>query len=190
MNEPARNAWFEALLARHHDHLVWFIRGLLGDEQQAYDIAQDVFVAAWQALQRGTPPFTAERDEDGARRWLYRVAYNRAVSYLRHHRLIVWESLERLGTPEDDAFAEPVALEDRVVESEVLRAALATLPAADATCILLTVVHGFTAWEIAQVVELTPEATKKRLWRTKERLRSAYIAQQLQPASSRGQAQR
>ena len=43
-------------------------------------------------------------------------------------------------------------------------------------CVLLHVVHGFTAAVVARIIEINPVATKKRLWRAIERLRIAYFA--------------
>src|SRR6185312_4559344 len=132
MGEPAEPGWFETLLQRYHQPLIVFVGGVLGDAQQACDITQEVFVAAWRAAEAHTPPFTLpldERsaDEPGIRRWLYRVAYHRAISYLRHHRLIAWESLEQITEPESETYHAPVAFEDQIVEGEVLRAALRRL---------------------------------------------------------------
>ncbi len=48
----------------------------------------------------------------------------------------------------------------------------------DAACLLLSVVQGFTAAEIAQIIDIAPEAAKKRITRAKQRLRAAYFAQE------------
>ena len=63
-----------------------------------------------------------------------------------------------------------------------LTAALADLETADAACLLLNVVQGFTAREIAAMLEISPDAAKKRLTRAKQRLRDAYFAREQSPA--------
>ena len=60
---------------------------------------------------------------------------------------------------------------------QAVRAALAVLTPADAACLLLMVVQGFTAMETAQVIGATPQAVAKRFARAKQRLRAAYLAQ-------------
>jgi RNA polymerase sigma-70 factor (ECF subfamily) len=185
MGELPRAADFEDLLARYYGRLTRFAQGLLDDEHHALDVAQEVFVAAWRARQRQAPPFTSDSDEAGVRRWLYRVAYNRAISLLRHQRRRrPWDSLERI-TNTEEAFYSPNEFEDQLAEAEVLRSALARLGPDDAAAVLLHVIHGFTAWEIAQILDISPAAATKRVWRAKERLRAAYFAQQAQRAPVR-----
>jgi DNA-directed RNA polymerase specialized sigma24 family protein len=58
-----------------------------------------------------------------------------------------------------------------------VRTALAELAGDDAACLLLNTLYGFTAAEIATILDLSPEAAKKRLSRAKRRLRAAYLAQ-------------
>jgi RNA polymerase sigma-70 factor, ECF subfamily len=174
--------WFEPLLQSYYRRLIAFACGLLGATHQADDVVQEVFVAAWRAAQQRTPPFGATLDEIGAHRWLFRVAYRRAISLRRHNSAITCESLDALDELDEPAppaagVGSPVAVfEDRVAEGEALAAALARLSSVDAACVLLHIVHGFTAPEVAQILEVSPEAAKKRLWRATERLRAAYFA--------------
>lgn len=177
MGEPLRDRWFEALLAHYHERLAWFVRGLVEDDLQSRDIAQETFVAAWRARSQRAAPFDSEADEAGPRRWLYRVAYNRAISFLRQRRRAGWDSLEELDV-EEAGYCAPVAFEDQVAEADLLRRALGQMSPDDAAAILLYVVHGFTAPEIAQILDVSLAAATKRVWRAKERLRSAYFSLQ------------
>jgi RNA polymerase sigma-70 factor (ECF subfamily) len=186
MGEPSRDPWFEDLLARYYDRLVSFVRGLLDDEQYARDIAQETFLAAWRARQLGAAPFTTGTDEIGSRRWLYRVAYNRAISFLRQRRRGGWDSFEQLLVVEEGVVADPTPFEDQVAESDALRAALAQLSPEDAAAVLLHVVHGFTAAEIALILGVSLAAATKRVWRAKERLRAAYFSAQSRHAPAHG----
>lgn len=176
---PARLALaaFEDLVARHERPLHAFLRGLAENGEQARDLVQDTFHDAWRAAQRGNPPFLEGYDDDDFRRWLFHTAYCRAVSALRRRRLIRWESLdlftESAPLAGDDAFA------DQIAEGEALRAALARLSPPDAACLLLRVVHGFSAAEVGRIVGATPEVVTKRLSRAKQRLRSAYLTENL-----------
>ncbi len=71
-----------------------------------------------------------------------------------------------------------------MVEGEALRAALSTLSLEDAACVRFGVLEDWTSIEIAQVLEITPDAARKRLSRAMRRLRIAYSAQQT-PARER-----
>jgi RNA polymerase sigma-70 factor (ECF subfamily) len=175
--------FFTDLLAAAQWAVYDFVRGLTGENEAARDITQDVFVDVWRAVQRRAAPFAGARNrnnEQEARAWLFHVAYQRAVSARRRQRLIAWEPLDDDTRDVERAHA-PRLLEDQVVEAEVVRVALLNLGPDDAACLLLNVVHGYTTAEIARIVEISPDAAKKRLSRAKSRLRSAYLAQGERP---------
>src|SRR5262249_55654342 len=148
-----------------------FVRQLTGRSEDARDLVQEVYVAAWRAAQRGSPPFDraleGETTVGAVRRWLFHVAYLGAAAFLRHHHALLWESLE--GTDEASVLAPigqtraPEPFEDQVIEGAVLHTALAHVPPGDAACLLLAIVQGFTTAEIAQILEIKPEAARKRL---------------------------
>jgi RNA polymerase sigma-70 factor (ECF subfamily) len=174
-------ALFTATLTREQRAVCGFVRGLVGNAEQARDITQDVFLFAWRAAQDGIPPFHASEDERAVRRWLYCVAYRRAVSALRHQSIV---SFERLNIDDDaqlSRLSTETPFEEAIAEQETLRAALAALGTDDAACLLLYVVQGFTTREIASMLEITLDAAKKRLTRAKQRLRDAYFAHEESP---------
>lgn len=174
---PASSVTFAALLEQTQQPLYGYLRGLLADEEQARDVRQDVFCDAWRASQKGAPPFDEESDEQARRRWLFHVAHHKAVSALRRRKLIRWESLDTPDGHERAGAATAASFEEQIAEGEAVRAALASLSADEASCLLLNVVQGFTSAEIAQIIGVSSEASKKRLSRAKQRLRAAYFAQ-------------
>lgn len=177
----AIRALFASVMEQTQGPLCSFVRGLVGSAEQARDIVQDVFVDAWRAARAEMPPFDGNGDGAGMRRWLFHVAYRRAAATLRHDHVLRFESLDVALAPEPDRFYEPDRFEDRVAEGDLLHRALAQLGPQDAACLLLNVVQGFTAMEIAGILEIGPLAAKKRLSRAKQRLRNAYFAQSASP---------
>src|SRR5579883_951816 len=76
---------FEAIFLRYQTPITNFIYHLIGNREQAYDLAQDVFVKAYKALPGGTVV------QPGAlSAWLYRIAANTTTDTLRRRRLISW----------------------------------------------------------------------------------------------------
>jgi len=76
---------FEAIFQRFQGPITNFIYHLIGNREQAYDLAQDVFVKAYKALLGGTVV------QPGAlSAWLYRIATNTTTDTLRRRRLISW----------------------------------------------------------------------------------------------------
>lgn len=76
---------FEAIFLRFQNPITNFIYHLLGNREQAYDLAQDVFVKAYKALLGGTVV-----QQGALSAWLYRIAANTATDALRRRRLITW----------------------------------------------------------------------------------------------------
>jgi RNA polymerase sigma-70 factor (ECF subfamily) len=150
----------------------------VGAEEQAQDILQDVFFDAWRAARSGTPPFGSAENEEGIRRWLFHAAYCDAISVLRRRKLIHWTSLDTPSVHESEHARVSESFEDHVLESQVMREALASLPAEEAAVLLLNAIQGYTATEIAGLFGISVDASKKRLSRAKQRLRAAYRAHQ------------
>lgn len=76
---------FETIFLRFQTPITNFIYHLIGNREQAYDLAQDVFVKAYKALLNGTVV------QPGAlSAWLYRIAANTTTDTLRRRRLISW----------------------------------------------------------------------------------------------------
>jgi RNA polymerase sigma-70 factor, ECF subfamily len=168
---------FAEILKRFQWPLYTFVQGFVNDQEQSRDLVQDVFCDAWRAVQRSAAPFDGRGDDEAIRGWLFHAAYCRAVSSLRRRRLIRWESLDMLNAHESDEPMLTLPFEDRVLEATVLRATFAALTPESVALLLLNIVHGFTTTEIADIVGISHEATKKRLARAKQRLRSEYLAQ-------------
>ncbi|MGH2503137.1 MAG: RNA polymerase sigma factor, partial [Ktedonobacterales bacterium] len=185
---PLSLAAFSATVDRWQAALSAFLQGLLGDVEQARDLTQDSFHDAWRATQALAPPWSSAHDDDERRRWLFHTAYCRAISHLRRRKVIRWASLDWAGIAlrEDDGLAGGAApdeiatagsFEQRVVEAEALRAALARLRPDDVACLLLRVTQGFSAAEVAAMLGITIDAVAQRLSRARRRLRAIYLAQ-------------
>lgn len=175
-------AAFSALVERHSRPLHAFLCSFVRDPELARDLLQDTFCDAWDAAQRGMPPLVPDGGEPNMRRWLYRVAYRRAVDDLRHRSVLRWESLDERDDEDTLLCHPPDLLENVIAEMEAMQRALANLDPADVSCLLLTVVHRFTAAEAAHIIGASPQAVAKRVSRAKRRLLASYLAQN--PASS------
>ena len=167
---------FTELLNRYQWPLYSFLRGFISDAEHARDLVQDVFCDAWRAAQRGAAPFDGAGADDAIRRWLFNAAYWRAISALRRRRLIRWESLEAMTEQQGEIPLLALPFEDTVLEAEALHATFANLSSEEAAVLLLSIVHGFTTAELAEITGISHEAARKRLTRARQRLRTSYFA--------------
>jgi len=191
---------FEEIFTRFQTPLTNFIYRLVGNREQAYDLAQDVFVKAYRALSSGTTIQAAALSS-----WLYRIASNTATDALRRRRLISWLPLSLFnedrgvgaGMPGSDnsmslqqpsladealpggmgAFANNYdggRFEQRVADREIVERVLTRLPDKYRACLLLYEHEGFSCAEIAEFLSVSPSAVKMRLMRARERFIALY----------------
>ena len=176
---PLSPADFTSLVHQHQGALYGFLCGLVANPEQARDLTQDTFHDAWRAARQHEPPLTANGAPPAIRRWLFQAAYHRAISLLRRRRLIHWESLEASQAREPDRYSAYLPFEEDIAEREALQAALASLTPPDVACLLLRVVQGFSAAEAGEIIGASPDVINKRLSHAKQRLRAAYLAQEV-----------
>lgn len=162
---------FAVLVDQHQRQLHIYLAGLMGNVDAAFDLVQETFYDAWRAARKGLPPFCLGASENDVRRWLFRVASNNALSALRHTRLIRFESLDCVA----EASGDDAPFDELLVEGDAVRAALARLAPRDAACLLLRVVHGFSAAETGTILNTSSDNVNTWLARAKRRLRAAYM---------------
>src|SRR4051794_25978321 len=78
---------FEALVARYQSRLLAFCRHMLASREDAEDVLQEVFAAAYNAL-------LADDRTINVRPWLYRIARNRCLNHLRRATAIGVDSMD------------------------------------------------------------------------------------------------
>src|SRR6185437_1255090 len=171
------HAAFALLVRRYEARIGVYLRQMVGDADLASDLAQETFLAAYQALSRWQPPppdptnpaNPTTRTTDLLSPWLYRIATNHAISALRRQMMIARRAP---GAPTRASSS----LEDAVIGRELLRAALATLDEDDAACLVLHYVAGERYGEVAARLGISSEAVRKRVGRALSSLRRAYVA--------------
>ena len=137
--------------------LAWRITGTRED---ADDVVQDVFLGLRSALQR----YKERESLDG---WLRRVAARRALMLLR--------TTSRNAARESAAAAAPPSAreDERLVAQLALRDAVATLPEPLRQVFVLGDVEGFSHAEIAELLGITPMASRTRRYRAVALLQTA-----------------
>jgi len=109
---------FNSLVKDYGERLFWHIRGIVNSHDAADDILQDVYLKAWQAL----PGF---RGESCGFTWLWKIATNESVNYLRKEKLRSYLSLDaRMADrgPSSDPYFDGDAAQAK------LESAIASLP--------------------------------------------------------------
>src|ERR1700759_2620873 len=77
----------EGLVARYNARLLAFCRHLLGSREDAEDVLQEVYSAAFNAILEDDRPINV-------RPWLYRIARNRSLNHLRRIQAVGVDSMD------------------------------------------------------------------------------------------------
>ena len=163
---------FDELFREFQQDVYFCAYRLLGDSDEAQDVAQDTFVRAYRAL----PKLTTELRPGP---WLYRIATNLCLDKLRRRKLIRWEPWETFTSvfhPKQVARDDP---EREVVTHEarsLLAQALGRLPARHRQALHLREELGLSCEEIGQTLGISRQAAKSLLFRAREELREQYVA--------------
>ncbi|WP_370308377.1 RNA polymerase sigma factor [Sphingobium abikonense] len=164
--QAGEQAAYAMLMARHRDAVWRLARGHVGDADEALDITQDAFVAAFAAIGRydGSRPFRA---------WMARIAINKCRDWARRRAV---RRFFTLAKPIDDAVhvadltASP---EDALASAEGvtrINAAIAALPFNLKEVLLLRTIEAMSQADTAILLRISEKAVETRLYRARAKL--------------------
>jgi RNA polymerase sigma factor (sigma-70 family) len=169
LTRRGQHAAFEALCARYQARLLSFVRHMLSSREDAEDVLQEVFAAAFNAV-------LADDREINVRPWLYRIARNRSLNHLRRASAVGVDSM-------DVHFADHgLSTGDRVLRRESFRELLADvgqLPETQRTALLLREIEALSYDQIAHAMDTTVPSVKSLLVRARISLAEAAESRKL-----------
>jgi RNA polymerase sigma-70 factor (ECF subfamily) len=167
---------FAELVGRYQHRLVGVIHHLVGNADEAEDLAQEVFLRVYQARKRYHP-----RSKFST--WLFTIANNLALNTLRsrQRKPVVPLPLQESGPlgprPAESQVPDPASGPMQKVQREELaeqvRQAIASLNERQRLAVLLNKFEDMGYAEIAEVMSMTVKAVKSLLSRARENLRAA-----------------
>jgi len=160
------------LMDRHAQAVFRFLCRMLGNEDDANDLAQDTFLRAYRA--RGS-----YRPEQRFRTWLFTIAANLARNQLRwrsrHPNVSLDAESETAEQTLGDTLPSSNATPDQATvateRDEAVRAAVQDLPDGMREAIVLCEWEEMAVAEAAAVLQSTPKAVESRLYRARKLLR-------------------
>lgn len=164
---------FDTVVELYKDKIVTYLAYMVGDEEEAQDLAQEVFVKAYLAIGKF-------RGDCSLQTWLYRIAHNLGIDHMRR----------RKRSPEQVSLDAPVQLEkgeverqwageacDPVEEAErgelaaMVREAVMRLPEKLRAVVILHDLQQMTYEEVAKVLGCPVGTVKSRLFHARSKLR-------------------
>jgi RNA polymerase sigma-70 factor, ECF subfamily len=164
---------YDELVTRHRGRIFAMIRNMIHQEADAWDLSQEVFIKAWNAL----PRFEAKARFST---WIYRIAHNAVYDWTRRRKI---ESAGELNDEifereriDSSSFTTPAGGEspDETMAFGELRAkievALGKLSPDHREVVLLKDVQGLSYKEIADVMECSLGTVMSRLYYARQKL--------------------
>jgi RNA polymerase sigma-70 factor (ECF subfamily) len=160
------SAAFGRLVTKYQDRLYNNLVHVAGSADLAYDIVQDALVQAYlklETFQQASTFYT----------WLYRIAFNLALSERRRRRpsLSIERARETIGHEPADPGPPPAARMEQQEQAQQVQAALARLSDEHRAILVLREIDGCAYEEIAHMLDLPLGTIRSRLHRARLQLR-------------------
>ena len=150
-------------MQRYQPRLLAFCRHMLGSQEDAEDVLQEVFTAAFNAMLADDRPINA-------RPWLYRIARNRSLNHLRRPQPSGQDSMDIF---EQDGGASTADTVHKREEFRQIVADVHELPETQRTALLLREIDALSYDQIAETMETTIPSVKSLLVRARVSLAEA-----------------
>ena len=163
-----REESFEELVRRYQRPIVAYLYRLVGDYEAALDLTQEVFIKVYKSLSRYSSEYRFST-------WIYRIAHNTAIDYLRRAPGREQELRDSEGAtydaPVTSGAPSPEEESERAERRAELEQLVSRLPRVYRELIALRHGHDMAYEEIAELTGLPLGTVKNRIFRAREVLR-------------------
>lgn len=159
---------FEELMTAHERKIYALCLRMAGDREDALDCAQEAMLRIWRSL-------GSYRKQASFPTWVYRVATNTCLDFLRKRKARPAVSLDALaddGFSPGDASGDPVLKAEEAARKRALAAGIASLQPDMRAALVLRDVQGFSYEEVSDILDTPLGTVKSRINRAREKLRS------------------
>jgi RNA polymerase sigma-70 factor (ECF subfamily) len=173
-------AAYGELIRRNQDYIYNAVVHMVGSGPDAEDLAQDVFVKAFKAIERF-------RRQSKFSTWLYGIMLNTVRNYWRRRRTIY--SLDAGGdedhsAPDPEAEADgPARLAQRRERVRAVRQAIGRMSEDMREILVLRDIQGLTYEELQETLDLPAGTVKSRLYRARAALKDELAGGWAEPSA-------
>jgi len=154
---------FELLIKKYENILFNYIYKITCSKEDSEDITQEVFIRAYKSL------YKFQRKASFST-WLFKIAANCINTYFNKKKNYTVEYDEMLTNAQCKASDKPEeALEITEIKKEV-EELLNSLAVEQRSCILLKYVEGFSLKEISEILGISEDAVKMKIYRARKKL--------------------
>ena len=155
---------FNPLIARYKLPLYKMMYRMVYNRDDAEDLVEEAFIKAYRAIDR----FSAEKKFFP---WIYRIAINNALNFLKSKRRQKAESLSQYENRLMDMKTDPVKITENKILKEKVNQAIVRLPDEYRVIINLRVEQECSYDEISQILNIPKGTVMSRLARARKKLK-------------------
>lgn len=155
------------LMNRYLSRVVSLARRMLGNQADAEEVGQEVFIRVWTHAAR----WETGRAQFGT--WLHRVATNLCLDRLRRRPT---EALDSIPDPVSDELRPDQHLECKEL-GQSMEAALQALPVRQRAALVLTYYQGLSNIQTAEILQTSVDAIESLLGRARRELRASLATE-------------
>ncbi|MBE6800750.1 MAG: RNA polymerase sigma factor [Ruminococcaceae bacterium] len=150
---------FSALYSQYATEIYRFALYMTGNKEDAEDAVQESLLSAWKGIH-------SLKDNSLFKAWLFKILSNKCKTLLMKRN-----KMPDTLPVEEYEFLVDYEEEGNLISSAELKEALSALTPPDAQIILLSIIGGFTSYELGVIYNMTPGAVRTRQKRALEKLK-------------------
>lgn len=155
---------YAMLVTKYKDMIFTLALRMVGNREDAEEVAQDSFVKAYKSLStfKGTSKFST---------WLYRIVYNTSLDYLKKKKRVVFsEHIDQINESDVGVMQNALTYIEAEERKAMIQKALQKLPEDDSAILTLFYFEELSLKEISEVVQLSYDNVKIKLHRSRKKL--------------------
>jgi len=152
---------FEAIYRQHAGRIYTLACRMAGSPEDGEDLLQEIFLQAHRKL-------GSFKGDSSLGTWLYRLALNHCLDYVRSRRAKMSKLTDRL---DGDASYQPTARRDTPIARLDLERALERLPEGCREAFVLHDVEGFDHKEVGKLLGIAEGTSKSQVFKARAKLR-------------------
>ena len=151
-NDGQQDKAFNGIVASYGERLYWHVRHFVCSHEDTDDLLQDIFVKIWHSL----PSF---RGESRLYTWLYRIATNETLNFLRRQKIRSALQFESLSSEMDRRIDEDPYLDADALQRELSKS-VAKLPDKQRTVFIMRYFEDVSYEDISEILGTSVGALK------------------------------
>lgn len=155
---------YAMLVNKYKDMIFTLAVRMVGNREDAEEVAQDTFVKAYKALDtfKGTSKFST---------WLYRIVYNTSLDCIKKNKRVIYsEHIDEIHESDIGVMQDAMSYLEAKEKKQTIEKALLQLPEEERVLLTLFYFEELSLKEISEIVKISYDNVKIKLHRSRKKL--------------------